>query len=143
MTAPVPVPTVKKLGPGVLTVGAVGSPLDFAGRCTSVKIVPKVDTEDDVLTLDGTTEAGDRTYTATLEATCFQDDLTAGGLVDYSWAHKGEVHPATFTPYNGGRSIVGEVVIDPLEIGGDVGKKNTSDIKWAFVGFPDLVDDLA
>lgn len=137
-----PTPTVKKLGPGVLTVGAVGSPLDFAGRCTSVKISPTVDTEDDVPLLDGSTEAGDRTYGATLEATVYQDDLTAGGLVDYSWAHRGEIVPCTFTPYTGSRSVAGELVVDPLEIGGDVGKKNTSDLKWAFVGFPDLVDDL-
>jgi hypothetical protein len=60
-----------------------------------------------------------------------QDDLTAGGLVDYSWAHKGEQVPFTFTPYAGGRSITGELIVDPLDVGGDVGKKNTSDIKWA------------
>jgi hypothetical protein len=139
-----PVPTVRKLGPGVLTVGAVGSPLDFSGRCTTVKIVPKVDTEDDTPVLSGGVEPGDRTYTATLEATVLQDDLYAGpgGLVDYSWAHKGEQVPATFTPYTGGRSISGELIVDPLDIGGEVGKKNTSDIKWAFVGFPDLIDDL-
>jgi hypothetical protein len=137
-----PTPTVKKLGPGTLTVGAVGSPLDFAGRCKSVKIVPSVDQEDDELMLDGTTEAGSRTYTATLEATVKQDDLTAGGLIDYSWAHKGDAVPFTFTPYAGGRSVTGELVVDPLEIGGDVGQKNDTDLKWACVGFPDLVDDL-
>ena len=34
------------------------------------------------------------------------------------------------------------VSVSPLDIGGDVGKKNTSDLKWACVGEPELVDDL-
>ncbi|MET0995458.1 MAG: hypothetical protein ABWY20_15860 [Mycobacterium sp.] len=136
-------PTVRKLGPGVLTVGAVGSPLDFSGRVTKASVTWKVDTSDDVPLLSGGTEAGDREYAATLEATVYQDDLTAGGLVDYSWVHKGETVPATFTPYADGRSITGELVVDPLDVGGDVGKKNTSDLKWAFLGEPELVDDLS
>jgi hypothetical protein len=137
-----PTPAVRKLGPGTLTVGAVGSPIDFSARTTKASVTWKVDQSDDVLTLAGTTEAGDRTYTATLEATVYQDDLTAGGLIDYSWANKGSQVPFTFTPYAGGRSITGELVVDPLDVGGDVGSKNTSDLSWACVGEPDLVDDL-
>jgi hypothetical protein len=34
-------------------------------------------------------------------------------------------------------------VVDPLDVGGDVGKKNTSDLKWACVGEPTLIDDLS
>lgn len=142
MTTPTPTPTVRKLGPGSLSVGETGSTIDMAARCRSAKIVWGVDTEDDVPLLDGSVSAGDRTYTATLEATLEQDDLTDGGVVDFSWANKGAQLPATFTPYSGGKSIVGELIVDPLDVGGDVGKKNTSDIKWAFVGVPELVDDL-
>lgn len=140
-----PVPTVRKLGPGALTVGAVGAPLDFSGRCTSAKITWKVDTSDDVPTLDGGTVAGDRTYGATLEATVYQDDLYpgVGGLVDYSWTNKGSQVPFTYTPYTGGRAITGELIVDPLDVGGDVAKKNTSDLKWGCVGEPELVDDLS
>lgn len=142
MTAPAPTPTVRKLGPGTLTVGAAGSPIDFSHRCKSAKVTWKVDQTDDVPMLDGSTSAGDRTYTATLEAEVMQDDLTEGGLVDYSWGNKGSQVPFTFTPYTGGRSVTGELVVDPLDVGGDVGVKNTSDIKWACVGEPELVDDL-
>lgn len=140
-----PVPTVRPLGPGVLTIGAVGSTLDFSGRCRSASITWKVDQEDDTPLLSGGVEAGDRTYAATLEATVSQDDLTVGGLVDYSWAHKGQAVPFTFTPYTftGARSITGELVVDPLDVGGDVKKKNTSDLKWGCVGEPTLVDDLS
>jgi hypothetical protein len=103
VTAPALPGTVKKMGPGVLTIGSAGAPLDFSGRCTKAAVTWKVDTSDDVAVLSGDTIAGDRTYTATLEATVYQDDLTAGGLVDYSWAHKGETVPFTFQPYAGGR----------------------------------------
>lgn len=140
-----PTPTVRKMGPGVLTVGAVGSPLDFSGRCTSAKITPKVDQEDNVTVLSGAVISGDREYSATLEATVYQDDLYAGagGLIEYSWTNRGTEVPFSFTPYNGGRSITGVLTIDPLEVGGDVGKKNTTGLKWECVGFPELVDDLS
>jgi hypothetical protein len=53
------------------------------------------------------------------------------------------VVPFTFAPFgDAGRSITGELVVDPLDVGGDVGKKNTSDLKWACLGEPELVDDL-
>jgi hypothetical protein len=137
-----PVSTVRKLGPGTLTVGAVGSPLDFSGRCTAVKVTWKEGKADDVEVLDGSTIAGERNFDATLEATVYQDDLVAGGLIDYSWVQKGTQVPFTFTPYAGGRSITGQLIVDPLDVGGDVAKKNTTDLKWACVGEPELVDDL-
>jgi hypothetical protein len=137
-----PAPTVRKLGPGVLTVGATGSPVDFSNRCTSVKVTWKEDKVDDVEVLSGDTIAGERNYQATLEATVYQDDLQAGGLIAYSWNNKGSQVPFTFTPYTGGISVTGELIVGPLDVGGDVSKKNTSDIKWAAVGEPELVDDL-
>lgn len=145
MTAPTPTAIPRKLGPGSLTIGAPGSALDFAGRCTSAGVKWKVDTEDDVDTLDWSTIAGDRTYTATLEATIYQDDLLPGpgGLVHYSWTNKGSQVPFTYTPYDTGMAITGELIVDPIDVGGDVKKKNTSDLKWGCVGEPQLVDDLS
>ena len=137
-----PTSTIRKLEPGTLTVGSPGAPLDFSGQATTVAITWDVDNEDDVPVLSGATISGDRTYTATLEVTVYQDDLVEGGQVDYSWAHKGQEVPFTFEPYNGGRGVTGTLVVDPLDIGGDVGKKNTSDLKWACVGEPTLVANL-
>lgn len=142
MSSPTP-PPVRKLGPGVLSVGSAGSPLDFSKRVTSVKVAWGVDAEDDTPTLDGGVESGDRTYTATLEASVYQDDLRDGELARFTWENKGSALPASFTPFTGGVSITGTVIVDPLDIGGDVKKKNQSDIKWAFIGEPELVDDLA
>lgn len=143
MTSPAPTATVRKLGPGTLTVGAPGTALDFSGRATAVTITWSVDNEDDTPTLDGGVIAGDRTYTATLEATVYQDDLTDGGLIRYSWTNKGAQVPFTFTPYTAsGIAITGQLIVDPLDVGGDVNKKNTSDLAWACVGEPELTDDL-
>jgi hypothetical protein len=141
VTAPTPVP--RKLGPGVLSVGSAGNLLNLAARCRSAKVTWGVKTEDDTPLLSGGVSAGDRTYSATLEATLEQDDLADGGNVAYTWTHKGEEQPAVYTPYEGGKSISGSIIVDPLDVGGDVGKKNTADIKWAFVGEPELVDDLS
>lgn len=144
MTAPTPLAgTPTKMGPGTLTVGAPGSSIDFSGRCTKVAVKWKGNKTTDVEVLSGETLAGDRSWEATLEATVYQDDLVAGGLVDYSWSHRGEEVPFSFTPYATGRSITGRLVIDPLDVGGDVGSKNTSDLKWGTVGEPELTDDLS
>lgn len=134
--------TVKKLGPGVLTIGSAGTALDFSGRCLKAAVTWKVDQKDDTVVLSGDTIAGTRDYTATLEATVLQDDLTAGDLIDYTWTNKGTQVPFTYTPYTGGRSITGELVVDPLDVGGDVNTKNNADLKWGCIGEPDLVDDL-
>jgi hypothetical protein len=135
-------PAVRKMGHGQLLVGSAGSPMDFSGRCTKASVTWKEDSSDDVEVLSGDVIDGDTTYDATLEATIYQDDLRAGGIIDYSWAHKGEVVPFTFLPFDGARGVTGQLKLSPLDIGGDVGKKNTSDLKWSCVGEPTLVDDL-
>lgn len=134
--------TVRKLGPGVLTIGSAGSALDFSGRCTKAAITWKVTEGDNTPVLSGEVLAGDDTFDATLEATVQQDDLTVGDLIDYSWANKGAPVPFTFTPYTGSRSITGTVKVQPIDVGGDVDSKNSSDLKWGCVGEPALVDDL-
>lgn len=141
MTTPTPTPTARKLGPGDLSVGETGSTIDLSVRCRSAKIVPSVDTEDDVPLLSGDVEAGDRTYTFTLEATLTQDDLVDGSVTRFTWDNMGAQLPFTFTPY-GGESVTGVLIVDPMGIGGDVGVKNTEDISWGIVGTPTIVDDL-
>jgi hypothetical protein len=70
-------------------------------------------------------------------------DLDTAGLVAWSWAHKGEDVPFTYTPSTAvGTAITGTVTVDPLSIGGDIGSKPTSDFTWTCVGFPTLADDL-
>ena len=130
------------LGPGTFTIGSVGSPLDLTAQVTSIKVTPSADAEDSIVTLSGETLAGERTYSWTLGGTLVQD-LTDAGMFDYTWTNKGTQVPFTFTPSTAaGRSVTGTVIVDPLELGGDVKKKNTTDFEWVIVGDPELGADL-
>lgn len=126
-------PRAQKLGPGELKIG--GDELDISCQMTEVKITWDIDEDDAVPTLCGGSMPGDTTYQAKLEGEAFQD-LTAGGIVDYTWKNRGEVKSMSFTPTTGKAKITGSIIIQPLELGGDVGKKNTSDIEFNFAGDP-------
>ena len=131
------------MGPGTLTIGSVGSPLDLTAQVTNCRVVPSAESEDAVTTLSGESLAGERTYSWALSGTLIQD-LTEDGMFDYTWANKGTEVPFTFTPSTAaGRTITGTVIVDPLELGGDVKAKNTTDFEWVVVGDPVLGADLA
>ena len=126
-----------KLGPGTLTVGATGTEVDFSCQVTAAHVDWSADAEDAVQVLCGESVPGARTYSAVLAGTLFQD-LSTGGIVDYSWDHKGEQVPFVFTPVTAGAAKVeGNLILDPLSIGGDeAGANMTSDFEFAIVGDP-------
>lgn len=131
-----------KLGPGTLTIGEIGTPVDFSAQVASCTIKWKKDQEDNVPVLSGEELSGDKTYGATLAANVILD-LTDGGLVDYTWDNKGVPVPFTFVPSTAaGRSISGIVELDPIDVGGDAKKTMRSDVEWACVGEPTLGADL-
>lgn len=132
---------IPALGPGSLTFGDVGSLLDISCQVTACKITTDFDAEDDLPTLCGGVIKGSRSYTFTVEATAAQD-LEKGGLIDWTWKNAGKEVPFTFTPLSGSAAAVkGRVVIDPVEFGGDVAKRNTSDFKFSCVGSPTFTPD--
>ena len=126
-------PRAQKLGPGELKIG--GDELDISCQMTEVKITWDIDEDDAVPVLCGGTMPGDTTYQAKLEGEAYQD-LTEGGIVEYTWKNRGEIKSVTFTPTTGKAKITGSIVIQPLELGGEVGKKNTSDIELSCAGDP-------
>jgi hypothetical protein len=130
-----------KMRQGTLTFGATGG-VDASTLITKAGTKWKADSDDPVEVLSGAMIAGDRTYTCQLTFTAYQDDMEDGGLIAYSWAQKGAEVPFTFTPAAGGRQVVGTAIVDPLDVGGDVGAKNTTDVTWDCVGEPELADDL-
>lgn len=135
MTEPTP-QNPYKLGPGGLTVGEIGSLANFSAMLSKVSLEPKVDAEDPTPVLSGDDLAGDRTYSYRLKGT-FLQDLEATGLVQFTHAHKGEELPFEFVPNTAkGVKITGRVVIDPVLIGGDVKKRNTTDLDLEVVGEP-------
>lgn len=142
MTAPTRINRpIKPLGPGSLVFGATGSELDISCQVTAAKITFDSDKEDDLPTLCGGVIAGEKTYTAKLEFTAGQDS-EANGLIDWTWKNAGKQVPVKFIPYSAETATVqGTVVIDPVEFGGDVRKRNTSDAEFDFVGLPVFTAD--
>lgn len=124
------------IGPGILTLGEVGSGGEFGCAVTTGTINPDKDKDDDIDVLDGQTEAGAARYTASLSFTTLQRPR----LVAWLYQHKGEQMPARFVPtkIKGGLEFNGTVTIDPVTVGGDVKTKATSDVELDFVGFPTL-----
>lgn len=130
-----------KLGPGLLTLGA-GGLMDISCRLSAARVEWDKDKEDDTPVLCGDVIPGSTDYTAKLTGTLAQDLEDKDGVVNYSWAHKGEAVPFVFVPSStAGQQVTGTVVVDPLDVGGDEVKKNMmSDFEWDCVGEPNLSD---
>jgi hypothetical protein len=131
---------VHKLGPGLLKIGETGTEVDFSCQVTAAHLDTEVDESDEVTVLCGEVVPGARTYSHNLAGTILQD-LTEGGIVEYSWDHKGETVPFTFQPISVGAaappSVSGDLIVDPLTIGGDeAGENMDADFEWKVVGTP-------
>lgn len=129
------------LGPGKLLLGAAVNQLDFSCQITNGTITTDSDKDDDLPVLCGDVVPGETTLSATLEAEILQDyDL--GGVIDFTWKNGGKELAFEFVP-NLARAakLKGTVTVLPMDIGGDVKKKNTSKVKWACVGMPALTFD--
>ncbi len=136
---------VRKLGPGTVKVGETGTEVDFSCQVTAAHVDWEVDEGDEVTVLCGEIVPGARSYTAMFAGTLLQD-LDAGGIVDYSWAHKGEQLPFIFVPIDTptGIEVSGTIILTPLSVGGDeAGQNMTSDFEWPCVGDPDLTPSAA
>lgn len=126
------------VGPGTMTLGETGSEISIDCQLTSALVSWDVDAEDDVPLLCGETAPGDEIFTATLSGNLFQD-LSTGGIVEWSWTNRGTSQPVVFIPSTAeGKEIVGTVKVRPIDIGGEAKSKARSDFEWPFVGEPDL-----
>lgn len=130
------------VGPGLWTVGTSGTSQDFTAQVTELGIEWDEKVEDGVPTLDGGELAGEAAYSAKLTANVFQD-LTDGGMVEWTWTNKGGLFPFTYTPNDEeGAAFSGVVRVKPLDVGGEVKKKGTSKVEWACIGEPVMAHDL-
>jgi hypothetical protein len=131
-----------KVGPGEFTVGTAGSLKDWTSQVTGLTIEWEEDVEDSVPTLDGGELDGEPTYTATVSGT-FVQDISAGGLTEWSWTNKGLKLPFSYVPNTDeGASFTGVCRVRPLNAGGDVKTKPTVDFEWACIGEPVMAHDL-
>lgn len=130
-----------RLGPGTFTFGDTGTPLDASCQLANGVVAWDKDADDPITVLCGDVVPGSVDYTATMSGNLLQDLTEEDGLVSYTWAHKGEAVPFTFTPNTAaGATVTGTVVIDPLDVGSedDFGAVMTSDFEWDIVGEPIL-----
>lgn len=121
---------------GSLTFTVGGTEVDFSCQPTSVSITPEFGGEDDaveVLCGDslGST-AGNQTNS--LEFTAIQDFVDPEGLVAWSWDHSLEIVEFAWTPNPEGPTYSGQVQVQALTIGGEVGSRVTSDATWPITG---------
>lgn len=127
------------LGPGKLLIGDVSTTTaerEFATQCTKARLKPSTKSDDALVVLSGDSIPGSQTTTWELEATLIQDYDT-DNLAEWCMKHAGKQVPFKFTP-NGAakRMYSGELVLRPIDIGGDVTKRNTSDVVFPLVGDP-------
>lgn len=125
---------------GTLTLGA--APLDVSCQVTAVSVNPteNVTTDDAIHVLCGEVLPASDTvdYSFTLSGTVLQD-LTTGGLIDYTWANAGLEVPFVLIPDDTATTdpqVTGTVRLIPLVIGGEVPGRPTSDFEWACIGTP-------
>lgn len=130
-----------RLGPGTLSMGETGTPTDFSAQSINTKLSPEVNEEDAVTVLSGEEIDGDDTVSWKLSGTLNQT-YDRAGLIYWCKTNALKKVPFEFIPSledsdYGWRGIVKVV---PLEVGGDVKKKNTTEFEFKVIGEPDTFD---
>ena len=132
---------LSKLGPGLLTIGATGTPKEFGATVSEVTLAPEYDSDDPISVLSGDEYAGDETESWTLTATLYQD-YSASSLDLWLYENAGEELPFTFVPSRAGAlQAKGTLKVRAGSIGGEVKKRNTSEVELPVIGRPALTAD--
>lgn len=126
------------LGPGELTIGLTGTPVDVSCLVNNAVIAADKDQGDSTTKLCGTVKPGATTYAFTLSGNIDTDIADAAGFFALSQTQKGKQLDFTFTPNTeAGTTATGVLIVDPLDFGGDEsGQPMTSDFEFALVGEP-------
>lgn len=103
----------------------------FATQATNVRLVPSTDEEGDpVEVLSGDTVSAEDSTTWALVITAIQDFDDVEGFVNFALSNAGQVVAYSWKPNADAPTYAGTVKVRPVEIGGDVAKRNTSDAEW-------------
>lgn len=139
--------TESKIKDGSLLLGGV----DFSCQPTNVKVTPPnppsgSSSDDSTEVLCGNVLAsdsgGDNSWR--LAFTQIQDFTDPDGLIQYSWDNQGDEVPFTWAPRGAaGPSFAGTVQVWPIELGGDVNKRLTSDAEWTITSGKPARTDVA
>lgn len=128
-----------KMGPGTLTLGTAGAE-DVSAQVTNARVEPaeEVTTTDAIPVLSGEEipAEDDVTHAFTLAGT-FLQDITLGGVIDYTWTNAGDTVDFVFIPNTtAARQVSGQCRLVPLTVGGDVKSRPTTDFSWKVIGTP-------
>jgi hypothetical protein len=125
------------LGPGELSIGAVGSEIDVSCLVNNVAIVPDISEGDEKTMLCGTTKRAADTISWSLSGNVDVDAGTDAGFFAMTWQNIGAIVPFTFTPSTElGTVVVGNLKLAPLELGADnYGEYLNSDFEFGLDNF--------
>lgn len=119
--------TDSRLKDGTLTLDAVA----FNSQATNVRLVPKTDSQGDTLeVLSGETITPDETTAWTLAIEAVQDFTNEAGFINFCLANAGDIVTYSWKPNTTGPTYTGTVKIHPVEVGGDVNKRNTTSAEF-------------
>lgn len=127
MTEPI---TESRLKGGTLTLGSAPGEA-FETQATNVRLVPSTDEVGDPLeVLSGDTLDPEDETTWALVITAVQDFTDPAGFQNYALQNAGDIVAYTWKPNAVGPTYTGTVKVRPVEIGGDVNKRLTTDAEW-------------
>lgn len=126
----------QKLGPGQLTFNPGSAAKEFAAMTTNTVLKPELKTEDAVALLSGDAyvEAGE--MRGSISGTIYQE-YNQDSLINWILENSGNEVAFEFVPTAEARlGYKGKCTITPVEIGGDIGKANTSSFEFPLTGRP-------
>lgn len=130
-----------RLGPGTLHFGDTGTPTEFSSQTTNMRLSPSVNEEDPIPVLSGEEVDGDDSVDWVVAGSLLQS-FDKAGLIHWCYENRLQKVPFEFVPSNeesdyGWRGVA---KIVPLEVGGDVKTKNTTDFEFKCIGEPETFD---
>lgn len=130
-----------RLGPGSLRFGDTGTSTEFSSQTTNMRLSPSVNEEDAIPVLSGEELAGDDTVDWVVAGTLLQS-FDRDGLIHWCYENRLKEVPFEFIPNNDESDYGwrGTVKVVPLEVGGDVKTKNTTDFEFRCIGEPETFD---
>lgn len=125
------------LGPGTLRLGETGTEVEFSAQATNIRLSPSANEEDGIPVLSGEEVDGDESIDWTLGGSLLQS-FDREGLIHWCYTNRLKTVQFEFIPSKeesdyGWRGLV---KVLPLEVGGDVKKKNTTNFEFKCKGEP-------
>lgn len=129
------------MGPGTLILGETE---DVSSQVVRLEVTPSesVDSGDTIDLLSGEQlKDADKVTVEWVLSGEFVQDITASGLVDYTWANASDEVAFEFVPSTSAdRGVTGTCRLVPLKVGGEAKTKPRSEFEWAIIGTPTLGD---